>query len=1054
MSGKSIPQVLLVLSGFAAANASGQSARGTGFHFGFMPGYSAYDGLQYVVHISADEDATGTIRVPEQGWSLPFSVAAGTTTVLQVPTLVFTTDTDEVVQGKGWCIDTDVPVEVAVINHQNFTSDATILWPTPMLGQRYRILSYQGLQGLAGLTSALLVVSPQDGMTVTITPSAATAGGHVANTPFSFVLDAGQSYLVRGATAADDLTGSLVEAVPAAGSCAGVAVFAGAPCTNVPTGCLACDHLFEQVMPTEAWGTVHHIPDLMGGMSNLVRVVADQPQTTVWHDGVPVVLSAGAFTELTVTGPSVITSDQPVGVALYLIGMTCAGLGDPSLLAVPGEANGVTMARFRTFDQEPMTAHRIALVTDTGGIGGVVLDGDTLPATAFQPFPADPSHAYADLSIATGAHVLSGTTAFRAWSYGLADDMSYGTVVGGTVPGLHLTDTLICHSGGPLLLNAPPGITGPVWTSVTGSDTLGTGPTLPLTPLSNMQVLLIDSTAVACSGGLQYRIEMPPAGTLTASAAEDTVCTHHPVMLTHSMVGAPDPVYWSAPLPGTPYHVDTLRTTLLESTWFTATLRSPLGCWSLRDSVQVVVRPNGISSVVARADPPGMCIGASTQLGASVWTVVAQDAFSQGAAPWWSLLSGATVGSSCGPNAGMGLVLDGAFPRSATTQAFDLAQGGAVAFDLTSGNGQDGCDVAEPGDDVLLETSPDGINWTVLHTLSAQLLAGTTPHHVPLPSSHWGPAVRIRFRQVGTYVPQEDVWRIDNVRVLALRPAMGCVWSPSTGLDDPMSCAPVATLFNNGSYLVTVTDTMAGCATGDGLSVAVSFPPAVELPADTTVCDLSALPFNLAIWNPDWSSMFFTNAGYIAQVHPTGGTLLVDGDATVIAVVTDTVGCSASDTMQVSAVPVAPPFQITGVGDSLCVPDGPFTYIWAVNGTVQPGQDGPCLALQDQGTYSVVVLNALGCGTFAEGFFYGLATAERTEVPMAWYDGASGAIVVPEPGGPFDLRILDLTGRVVLVLEGSMTTRVPVRAHLGGAGAYLAELRNAGGRQVLRFVVD
>ena len=93
MSGKSIPQVLLVLSGFAAANASGQSARGTGFHFGFMPGYSAYDGLQYVVHISADEDATGTIRVPEQGWSpiaLDWSIApthsTASTTTFEFPT--------------------------------------------------------------------------------------------------------------------------------------------------------------------------------------------------------------------------------------------------------------------------------------------------------------------------------------------------------------------------------------------------------------------------------------------------------------------------------------------------------------------------------------------------------------------------------------------------------------------------------------------------------------------------------------------------------------------------------------------------------------------------------------------------------------------------------------------------------------------------------------------------------------------------------------------------------------------------------------------------------
>ena len=62
-------------------------------------------------------------------------------------------------------------------------------------------------------------------------------------------------------------------------------VFSGAPLTRVPNGRAARDCTFEQVMPTEYWGTQFIATRSLGKDGNLIGITATQRGTKIKVDG-------------------------------------------------------------------------------------------------------------------------------------------------------------------------------------------------------------------------------------------------------------------------------------------------------------------------------------------------------------------------------------------------------------------------------------------------------------------------------------------------------------------------------------------------------------------------------------------------------------------------------------------------------------------------------------------------------------------------------------------------------------------------------------------------
>ncbi|MCB9235628.1 MAG: HYR domain-containing protein [Bacteroidia bacterium] len=157
------------------------------------------------------------------------------------------------------------------------------------------------------------------------------------------------------------------------------------------------------------------------------------------------------------------------------------------------------------------------------------------------------------------------------------------------------------------------------------------------------------------------------------------------------------------------------------------------------------------------------------------------------------------------------------------------------------------------------------------------------------------------------------------------------------------------TVSTAGTYSVTATDTN-GCDASDTIMVSVAAPVVVDLGADTTICNGSSLTLDAGayayyLWNTMDSTMTITVSS--------AGTYYVD--------VWDSIGCTGSDTIDVSIYTVAPSgISAAGV---LCNNDevqlsadaGFSSYLWDNGDTTQT------TIITTQGYHTVTVSDGTGC---------------------------------------------------------------------------------------------
>jgi hypothetical protein len=168
------------------------------------------------------------------------------------------------VQGIGedlaFYVTSDVPILVYQWNTyalDSASTDASLLLPVSSLSETYITASYFNWSHGTSVASQITLVATEDDTAVTVTPTETTLsyGGIESisagvESP-SFLLNAGDVLTVGAFGNPDwkDLSGSAVQADKR------VAVFATNPCAMVPGGNWCCDHLEEQMLPLEAWGT-------------------------------------------------------------------------------------------------------------------------------------------------------------------------------------------------------------------------------------------------------------------------------------------------------------------------------------------------------------------------------------------------------------------------------------------------------------------------------------------------------------------------------------------------------------------------------------------------------------------------------------------------------------------------------------------------------------------------------------------------------------------------------------------------------------------------------
>lgn len=922
--------------------------QGREFWLGFPQ--NGFGAQQLRVIISSRVATSGVVSFPNTGWSQPFTVAANGSAQVVMPMAAEITGS-EAVSNKGVHVTAQDPVTVFLVNFQNFTSDVAQALPLEGLGTTYRVEAYSGLPNFNNIyRSQLLIVATEDDTEVRITPSVNTSAGRPAGVPFTVTLNTGQCYQVQAATDTGDLSGTLVEGTESSGPCRPFAVYGGSMCANIPSACQACDMIFDQLKPVEAWGTVHHTVPVHGLPFSGYRILAHQENTMVSIDGgAPITLGAGQRHDVnTVATGACITADKPVSVTQFLEGYFCANAGDPAMVVLsPAERLSQDVV-FRTSASTQITNHSVTVVMDASATGQLQLNGSTVSQALFNTYPGCSSKAYARIPLTAGTHRLQAAAGFAAYVFGLGVGESYAYSVHDIASEEEEPQALVCADS-EITLTAPEPLDGLQWTAASAPNTvLGTSQSYTFTPSANDTLIasgFIPGTECPKSFRFPVGVLLSALPGMSANGLpQATVCQFAPVQL--ALEPAPDPalfdILWSpANSLSDPTSVNPV-TQPLEDTWYTVQVISPVGCGSYSDSVWVEVLPSALYRMHASTDDEAICLGGSAQLSAQAEMVINSDGFNLAPAAFWQTIQGGGISATCGAVTGSSLLFNGAGTRSATTVAMDLSTGGHVHFDLFIAGPGSPCDDADPGEDVVLEYSTNGGGtWSITATYNEALYPGFTAVSVQLPEAAQAASTLLRFRQMANSGGGQDVWALDNVIFTSYGTAgISFSWEPAASLNAPNVPDPSATPQVTTWYTSLATETGTGCQQQDSVLVEVQDAFFLALTPDTAICDangvqLSAVPSAgngiVYDWTPDNGSLSATNVPDPIATPDTNTTYTVTAtnDIGCVATGSVTIGVGQLATLTVSAdQDVLCQGQSTQLS-SILTGAGNFSYSWS-----------------------------------------------------------------------------------------------------------------------------
>ncbi len=449
---------LLLLLCLPCAFLAAQSSEGTDFWFTFLEHRDP--GNTRVALITSREPTTGTISIPQLGFSTTFTVGASAITQVELPVGAETMGSGQV-RPAGVQVTSGRPISLYI--HQYFAnrSEAALVLPTETLGRDYYAVAYQGVN-LIGIDypSEFAVLATEDETVVTITPTAVTLSGQAADLPINVLLDRGQTYQLQSATGAGDLTGSRITADRP------VAVFAGNSWTEVPVNCGPRDNLVEQMYPVETWGRQFVTVPSREATFDVFRVIASRDGTTVTVTGsegtLNYALAAGQFVEYERSEATYISANRPILAAQYLVGQTCSGhlIGDPSMLllnSVEQTRDTVTVFNSGLF---AITENYINLIGRAVDFDFITLDGQALANQDIVQGTVGPGGEFfhAGIRVGAGSHTISGGggcgVIATVYGYGIAESYAYGggasfrSINANPIPeGGCLGDTLLFDTG-------------------------------------------------------------------------------------------------------------------------------------------------------------------------------------------------------------------------------------------------------------------------------------------------------------------------------------------------------------------------------------------------------------------------------------------------------------------------------------------------------------------------------------------------------------------------------------------------------------------------------
>jgi hypothetical protein len=877
------------------------------------------------IFITSQVATTGVLSIPKQAWSTSFTVVPNQTTTVsltpaQVEHVLF-----EVNDNKGINVTTNDTVSVFAVTIRNYSSDAAVIYPKQTLGTEYRIASYNGLSyNTARTNSNFQIVATEDGTEIEITPSVNTLGGKLAGIPFTINLDAGESYQVFSSTTSNDLTGTTIKGTELSGTCRPFSVFSGSACVNIPTGCFACDVIYEQALPSNSWGKTYYAVPFSNSTSYTLRILADENGTAFNINGGPTTnLNAGQFLEYNnVTGTRCITSNKRISVIQYMQGITCSGGGDPSMMFLNSNEQKIDEVTFSTIQSTIINQHFTNVIISTNHINQLRLDGNPIASNLFSPLTFCSTMSYAKIPITQGSHTLKADSGFTAYVYGTGSAESYAYSVGSfsKAPPIQI-DSVVCSTD-TIFLGTSVNIFDSWWSTASApTDTLGTGLILTLVPpiKNELYVQHANTLISGCPIEYYYNVESPNPPQLTIQADNDTVCYNQAVQI-NSLLNPASSNFNYLWTPSNLFNNATIANPIFtadSSRWIKVKVSSTQGCTTtFEDSIFIYVLPK--IAQPSSAVNLSFCKGDSTTLVASA-----------GSSYLWQ-------------------------PGGMTTDSISIhaiANTNYIVL-ITDSNG---C-IFRDTFNVTLKSLPivnAGIDKTICKGNFVTITGSGTGNLLWTPSGSTSNSITINPSTTTTYYLQatgangcintdtvvvtvndlpnisagnDQTICINSSATLTVTPGFTYVWSPVNSTNDTIVVYPQVTT----TYIV-IARNIYGCTNSDTVIVTVKPVPPINAINNQSICFGDSITLNATggityLWTP----------GNIS-----GNTIVVNPSITTMYAVVgfDSLGCSKKDSVLITVNPL-PPLDL-GLDINKCINDtvnlvSPIvgsSYVWQPGGS-------------------------------------------------------------------------------------------------------------------------
>lgn len=907
----------------SASFVAGQSSSGKDFWMSFMRNSNDVADDLVTLQISSKVSTAGVIEIGGGIWSQNFYVSPNLSSTITLPADLAQVVSSQITEQKGVHILSEDYVEIIALNYSNSTAEAARILPMEHCGTSYMIASYAGSNSN---NSQAMIVAGSDDTELVITPSASTLEGNAPGIPFVVTLQEGECYQIV-ASGNGDLTGTTIMGTAQNGDCRKFAVFSGSSCSNVPSSCAsACDHLFEQNLPFEKWGTQYVVtppafdPDPDYGITAprySYRVMAFQNGTNITIDGVSsFVLNAGQYQEYNgQTVPHCIDASSSVCVIHYLEGVSCGGNGDPSMTIIEPIQMAGNSASFVIEDTGMLQHHFLNMVISATAIGNLFIDGVAVSGNDFATIPSCNNMVWYGEEIDPGAHVIecSSPEGFVAMIYGHGLENSgvsesYATSVGGSrieeIP--ELTDSFC--SLNQIDIPTPQDYINSQWMNTADPDVIISQDEILsiLSPEgSTLYMLTAASEFSGCVDTFYYSVESPVPFNLSISPQDLTLCEHDEILLVANMPFDPTNYQFEWSASNLETIVSSMSNALISpasNTTYNLQVTSMTGCSAATASTTITVNDGGVA--IFRLDDRhiDVCEGADFVPLVTAEKKIWGDNFNPSIS-WgdWASIVGGGEATTCGVVSGNSLYFNGTFPREAITEPMDLTAGGNIYFSIKIANGAAPCDDAEPGDNVILAYSVSNGPWTNIETMYEASYPDFTEVIVPIPLGAMNADTRLRWRQSGSYTVNQDNWVLDDMYVgVNETDTFIFQWTPDDGVDDDIAMEPIIEPEQSGWYHVQMNDNATGCLYTDSLYVELGEPFDILVIPDTAVCNeegiqLYAIPDVNGSYSYQWSPSSDMLGSQTSQplVNPT---VLTDYQVTVVSAN----GCEAVGNVDVS----------------------------------------------------------------------------------------------------------------------------------------------------------